>query len=199
MACLRRCAGALMEYCVDFAPRMYTYCQHIRSPMPEAFSGFWARESVAERHAEAAWSEVAGASKIPEVAAANIKVKAAHQAYHRYHVGVMKTSVPDGRSLAQIYRKEHGCGHSVTERDMDVYDKIFRVVRSTSLSKLEFMRVACRTFLDTLSRISAGHRLSNAVVADIAEGFRVAVRVFGNWLGEVPEGSMYFGKQIRGE
>jgi hypothetical protein len=195
---LWRGAGALMLYGCDFHPVMPIYCEFIRPEMPGAFSGFWLREWLAVREASLNWQRLVSADMRQEIQNADAAVTRGRQIYHAYHDIVMHAAVPDGKSLAQGYRRQNGCPYQVKDGDLDVYDGWFKINRIPQTA-LQFLRVACGALTQTLTEISAGNCLSHPAIEDIVFGVQEAVRIFGEWLGPIPETSKYYPKSRRGE
>jgi hypothetical protein len=191
VSALWRSAGGLMRYGCDFEPLKPIYEKHIRSTMPEGFSGFWIREWVAVKEASLAWQHLTATHPRKEVADMNAVIQTGRGIYNDHHHYVMHAAVTDGKSLARKYIEQQGCPHCMTEIELKIYDNWFRVTRVGDQTKPEFMNVACKTFSETLLELTSGHRLSGAIVKDIVQGIQVGIRIFGSWFPPTPETSGY--------
>lgn len=184
-------SGALMAHGCDFSPLMSIYCTHIRSTMPCAFSGTWSREWALVHRQCGRWREMVSRRQASAVLAADNLVNAGIEKYHSYHRQVMKDAVPDGKSLAQHHKVETGSLQQPSEQEFDVYDNWFRV-RRVAQNCFEFLRNACEILSETAKELYTGSRLPYDALTHIAEGIETTIRIFGEWLGDMPETSRYF-------
>jgi hypothetical protein len=193
---LHRAAGALFAVGMDFTPTMEIYEGHIRSRMPEAFSGHWLREAAAVSASRRRWTDL-DSLREPVMEAKREELRG-RVIYDRYHRGVMRTSVSDGRSLANKYRHINGCPHQITPEEFDVYDRWFRI-RRVPMSRLGFVNTTCRAVRVAAENVVTGSRLANAVVTDLVAGLEVALSMLTEWFGPLSEASAHYPKAYRGE
>ncbi len=150
-------SGALMIFGCDFAPLQDLYCAHIRSGMPQAFSGFWLRERAAVHREMTQWNAIVPTAQFRDVPAADAVIKAGRQIYHRYHGHVIRAAVPDGKSLAQEYREDTSALTPSAMSSLECMIVGFVCLRTRDLSRLEFIHGAwSRRFLQQ-SSISGLH------------------------------------------
>jgi hypothetical protein len=198
---LRKGCGSLFLYGLDFKPCVVIYCGAIRSNMPPAFSGFWIRER--EHCFQPAL--VSFFNTFPLHTADDLCERLrndwaiADQRYHELHERAMLLAVPNGKSLADIYRDETGKCHRITEQEFEHYDTWFCIERSPDLTRLDYIFQVCDVAERVVADLMVGQRLETAVLTELLDGIKAAIVVFGRWVGPVPEPSRYYPKCLRGE
>lgn len=193
---LHRAAGALFAVGMDFSPTMDIYEGHIRPSMPEAFSGHWLSEAAAVAESRRAWTDLE-ATREAVSEAKEIELQG-RGIYDKYHRGVMRRSVSDGRSLANKYRHINGCPFSITPGEFDVYDHWFRI-RRVSMSRVGFVSTTSRAVRLAAESVVTGSRLDDATVRDLVAGLEAALCVLAEWFGPLSEASAHYPRAYRGE
>jgi hypothetical protein len=198
---LRKGCGALFLYAIDFQPCATIYCGAIRSDMPQAFSGYWIRER--QHYFQPALVRFNRSFKIDPQDKFNLSPgnnwALAEKRYHELHEASMHLAVEDGKSLASQYREENGKPHRISKEEFRQYDTWFAIERRPDASRLDYVFQVCDLIERAVGDLITGHRLEAPVMAELLDGFRAALAVFGNWAGPVPEGSRFYPKHLRGE
>jgi len=195
---LRSCCGSLFIYGIDFEPCAAIYCGTIRADMPPGFSGFWIRE----RHhclqpAMARFLDAFPRGYQPaEIRSAWDR---ADTRYHALHQVSMHRAVEDGKSLAQIYRTLNGQSHTITDLEFETYDRHFGLDRDHEADRCDYIFQMADTFERIATDLITGHGLETDVIADLLDGMKAAISVFGIWIGPVRESSRFYPRALRGE
>jgi hypothetical protein len=181
---------------MDFSPTIEIYEGYIRAFMPEAFSGHWLQEAAAVSTSRRRWTDLEAARET--VREAKREELRGRGIYDQYHRAVMRSSVSDGRSLANKYRHINGCPHQITQEEFDVYDRWFRI-RRVSMSRLVFVNTTCRAVRIAAENVITGSRLADTVVKDLVAGLECALSILAEWFGPLSEFSAHYPKAYRGE
>lgn len=204
---MRRGCGSLFMYSVDFVPCKDIYCERIRRRMPRAFSGY----EIRERHYSLQPAVAAFNCSFPQASSSDFTRKIrglwiqADLRYHELHQLCMFQAVPvtagqaTPESLRQNYIKNNHKTPKITKTKAARYDNWFCIERKAGITRSSYIFQICDVMERIFADLMVGHRLENTVRADLFDGMKAALVVFGHWAGAVHEDSPFYPKYLRGE
>ncbi len=180
---LWRGSGALMVYGIDFHPTEEIYCEHIRPFMADGLSGTWMREYQRVNQGRKAWRAAVGkgGATNPELQEIGARLSEAERFYHRYHVQVMQTCVPDMISKLQDYEVAHGPVET-SEAHRLAFDRWFHVARSEEIDLQGYLRTACAVFSELLRDITSMTSLPKETLLHLSQGVAMTLQILAESL-----------------
>lgn len=193
-------SGALMRHSVDFSPTEDIYKNHIRSMMPEGFSGEWIREWALLNRDQQRWRDLFRGLAEAEATwkAVEERLRSGERVYHSHHKKTMVACVPELQSLARKYERKYG-PLNITEQQFAIYDSWFHLHRSKDVSIAQYVESGCWAFCSVLHQVLAGTRLDCDTLTDLVMGVRAALVTMASWLAPLPQSSKHYPRYLRGE
>jgi hypothetical protein len=197
---LRRGCGALFLYGVDFEPCSAIYCEHIRSRMPPAFSGYQIRERqnaflpglAAFRESSSRSGASVDHARLHDLwVESDIRYHASHQrcimraiaSAPASHTATQESVSGAPESLRAAYRRHHGKAPEIDGGAFDEFDVWFGIERREGLTWTGYAAQVSGVVQEIVADLEQGHRLDADVTADLFDSMSSVLALFNECIG----------------